>query len=277
MALCLTALAGKAAAQRFFTQASYRFGFPMQFGHRLVVDHYPLFDAYQNYYYTPPAQLKAASLGAGEQLQLCAGVRFSDNWVVEVGYNKNASPKRYEATRYAWWGENRSEVYAPAFSCLTVGARWISPEVPEFSARVGLLLPLQRQVMTQSWASRDTFSIYQEKKLSTAYNVGVQFGVQYARKLIGPVSFQARADVQWISFRATRSEVMTYRLNGEEGVTGLPESARVVDYMSGVSQRSNLEDQPSTGPAFRVPFSSFGLSVGLIVALGKDADQYGAP
>ncbi len=264
---------GKAAAQRVYISLAGGYAWSPGTGPALVLDGYPYSGSGMSRPGSFIYERSNASLAAGGFGSLAAGMAVSDEFAVELALQSGFQSRRYTADLDIFHHaglRSHIEHYAKNPLFLTPSLLWArrEHEAKPF-LRVGAVLPLRREIVTETWSVRDTVTFFDKRAIGTALSVGFSAAAGYSVPVTSRIAVTAAASFTLLSLRVTDAVLVASGANGRDLMPSRTQSQARVEYVEGFNPQPQHPDEPGRMPSYRIPFHQFGLQVGASLHMGR--------
>ncbi len=222
-------------------------------------------------------RLQRASFGSGAWATAAVGRRITDRLAVEVGISGALHTRRHTYTYREtddFGGYREYNLLARAdhplllIPALQFSPRWRKALQPY--GRIGLVLPLRTAVALEETdryaapASVQNYAIHSTSRYELRAAPGAQASLGLSIALSGHIALQAEATATALSLYTRRATYTGYTYNGQDWLDVLPSDVRTTEYAFNFETTAGAAAYGTgTRPAFSMPFSSAGLSVGV--------------
>lgn len=251
--------------------------FPLSMGRKLELDGYP----YTGSGLAHPGQFvyynNKGSLAAGQYLGIAAGVLITDQLALELSVAHGFSTEVYhaEANINASYYGTMPATYHTSVSqymdrplLLTPSLAWNQdPSIRGFYVRVGAILPLSKKIFSETRSQRDTSWFFDKREYKTRFAIGFSGTLGYRLPITHFMSVLAEANLQLMSFKMDEARLLVSEANGENITESLDENQKLVYYVDDYQPLPRSTGTPGRLPAYRIPFSGYGFSLGLEFSL----------
>ncbi len=215
------------------------------------------------------------SFGKGTSFGATFGYKFNKfiGSELSVNYLLGATTKEVNSTITAQSTENINTDYSAKMISFTT-AIVITPGFDKFNpyARFGLMIGLPTATTKQELSFTE-MGFTGNASITFEVNGGIAFGLQSA---IG-VSYQISEKISVfgeinnvnLSYSPTKGEVTEYKINGIDQLGSLETSEKKTEFVDSYSVDSSVSEDPNAPSkelAPNLPFSSFGLNLGIILS-----------
>jgi len=271
--LFLLLLPFSAGAQSVYLSAAGGYAWSPGTGPDLVLDGYPYTGSGLNTpgYFT--YERPNSSLAAGAFGSLAAGMAVSHNLAMEVTLQQGFQNRRYDADAYILAGAPlRAHIihYTKNPLFLTPSVLWQrrEHEAKPF-LRLGIVLPLRREIITETFSVRDTVRFYDKREIGTTFSAGFNASAGYSLPLTRYIAVTATASFTLLSLRVKEALLVASTANSIDLLPSRSLSQTKVEYVEGFYLQPQKPDMPGILPSYRIPFHQFGLQAGMTLNLGE--------
>jgi hypothetical protein len=262
-----------AFAQSFYIKPVVSHLFPLSMGHKVMLDGYP----YTGTGLSQPGKFvynnDKASLAAGTYLGLAAGVFINEQLALELSVTHGLSTKVYtiEADINANPYSGLPPTYHTSISqymdkplLLTPSIVWNQdPSIRGLYVRIGAVIPLSRAIYSETRSQRDSSTFFDKREYKTRFALGFSGTLGYRVPINHFIAVLAEANLQLMSFKVDEARLLVSQANGEDIMPSRSQSQKLVYYVDNYAPSSGSPDEPGRMPAYRIPFSGYGFSLGL--------------
>ena len=225
------------------------------------------------------ASVKNLNIGGGINTAISYGILLAENLSLDlaIGYQNNLG-STYEERSYDGQASQGGVIWVEEVRTFTINTSSFrfAPSL-RFAAGNGSIRPFAKvgpQVILASMKTKDEMqsgsaSMLTEEKFSISVSVGALAAVGVEFEIADNLMFFATFDASLGYYAPTKSEVVTYEIDGQDMLGQLDTRNKETEYEKertfGVGQSD--PDEPITRSRMRIDYSSLGLSVGIRMLL----------
>lgn len=209
---------------------------------------------------------KTVSFGQGPSLRVAGGYQFNKSIAAELGFHGVLSPEfNYTSVdgslrNYEWKTKAQGPMYVvPAF-VFSKGTEW------RIYGRAGIAFPVTNKMTQDLKQTSTTSGSVTEMTFETEFffKPGLEGSLGVGHPLNQHLSIEAELSLISRNANVSRTELTKYTIDGLDGLPAFSTNQKVTEYSRDYEYTfPPSASEPAKAPTYAVPFSSFGVNVGV--------------